>query len=403
MKSLNTYIFEVNNDIELFNMVNEVLNNEEYTYLQIEESFNDFNLLFEGLNKDKIQDILKKLEENYPKRQKALNEINKEKDEALKKSQEEYNNKYSVNNDINTNIRLLNEKIKRDNEIFKKWSTKHNEIQDKYNGKIDNPFHGFVDNAYTALITIKETIKHTKKLCDKLPKNDPLKKLFWGQCYSSIDDSLEIVNSSFNSWLSLAKKWDNVDEDEFINNCKEFFEMINFKIYKFNGKKIEKNPDAINKLLGDLDKEQVEEIADKIENNKFDKIEDIVKSDSENNKKSETASKKDDSEENQSEEEQKEQTTEVISDNKDLLTPIAKAANVTGEQLLNIITKLCVDKKGKARKLEDGVIVGLSIMICGMLLSIKKNGKSDNSAIKAIVDKMKSIMDNKKAIKSIIK
>ena len=42
-------------------------------------------------------------------------------------------------------------------------------------------------------------------------------------------------------------------------------------------------------------------------------------------------------------------------------------------------------------------------MICGMLLSIKKNGKSDNSAIKAIVDKMKSIIDNKKAIKSIIK
>ena len=58
---------------------------------------------------------------------------------------------------------------------------------------------------------------------------------------------------------------------------------------------------------------------------------------------------------------------------------------------------------GAKVKLEDGVILGLSIMICGMLLSVKKNGKSDNSAIRAIVDKMKSIMDNKKAIKSIIK
>ena len=402
MKSLNTYIFEVNNDVELFNIVNEVLNNEEYTSKQIEESFNDFNLLFEGLNKDKIQDIIKNIEENHPKQQKEIGEINKEKDEALKKSQEEYNNKYSINNDVNTNINLTNEKIKRDNEIFKNWNTKFKEIQDKYKTKTEDPFESFVVVAYTTLIAVKELLTSNKKRCEKLPKGDPLKKLFWGQAYSCIDKQLEFVNNSFNGWLSFAKKWDKIDENEFIDNCKEFFETIKFKIYKFNGNKIEINNDGINKILGysDSDKEQIEEIADKIENNKFDKIEDIIKSDSENDEKE---SEKESSQETQSEEEQKEQTTEVISDNKDLLTPVAKAANVTGEQLLNIITKLCVDKKGKARKLEDGVIVGLSIMICGMLLSIKKNGKSDNSAIKAIVDKMKSIIDNKKAIKSIIK
>ena len=105
----------------------------------------------------------------------------------------------------------------------------------------------------------------------------------------------------------------------------------------------------------------------------------------------------------QSEKDTKEDTTQAIVNNKDLLTPLAKEAKVTGDQLRDIITKLCVTKSGKARKLEEGVILGLSIMICGALLTVKKNGKKDNAAIKSITEKIVKIMLNKKSIDTIIK
>ena len=80
MKSLNTYIFEVNNDAELFNMVNEVLNNEEYTSKQIEESFDYYNLILEKLNLDEIKQHQKKYHEWLKKQdQEMLNNIDKAK------------------------------------------------------------------------------------------------------------------------------------------------------------------------------------------------------------------------------------------------------------------------------------------------------------------------------------
>lgn len=92
--------------------------------------------------------------------------------------------------------------------------------------------------------------------------------------------------------------------------------------------------------------------------------------------------------------------TDSIKDNKDLLTPLAKAANITGEKLRDIITKVCLDKNGKARKLDDSVIIGLSVMLCGVILTIKKSGKSDNAAILAVTDRIAKIVKSKKSIKN---
>ena len=102
------------------------------------------------------------------------------------------------------------------------------------------------------------------------------------------------------------------------------------------------------------------------------------------------------------EENVKDTVTNSIKANKDLLTPLAKEANITGEKLRDIITKVCLDKNGKARKLDDSVILGLSIMLCGVILTVKKSGKSDNSAILAVTNKIASIVKNKKSIKNTI-
>ena len=108
------------------------------------------------------------------------------------------------------------------------------------------------------------------------------------------------------------------------------------------------------------------------------------------------------SESNSSSDEVKDTVTDSIKANKDLLTPLAKEANITGEKLRDIITKVCLDKNGKARKLDDSVILGLSIMLCGVILTVKKSGKSDNSAILAVTNKIASIVKNKKSIKNTI-
>lgn len=104
--------------------------------------------------------------------------------------------------------------------------------------------------------------------------------------------------------------------------------------------------------------------------------------------------------ESDTEENVKDTVTDSIKDNKDLLTPLAKAANITGEKLRDIITKVCLDKNGKARKLDNSVILGLSVMLCGVILTIKKSGKSDNAAILAVTDRISKIVKSKKSIKN---
>ena len=98
----------------------------------------------------------------------------------------------------------------------------------------------------------------------------------------------------------------------------------------------------------------------------------------------------------------KEDVSDVISDNKDLLTPLAKEANVTADQLSNIVSKLCLTKTGKSRKLDSGVVTGLSIIICGVLLTVKKNGKNDRKAIVDVINKISELIEQKKGFKKIL-
>ena len=98
----------------------------------------------------------------------------------------------------------------------------------------------------------------------------------------------------------------------------------------------------------------------------------------------------------------KEDVSDVISDNKDLLTPLAKEANVTADQLSNIVSKLCLTKTGKSRKLDSGVVTGLSIIICGVLLTVKKNGKNDRKAVVDVINKISELIEQKKGFKKIL-
>lgn len=427
MKSLNTYIFEVNNDAELFNMVNEVLNNEEYTSKQIEESFDYYNLILEKLNLDEIKQHQKKYHEWLKKQdQEMLNNIDKAKknlEAQIKKVSEvtkQLLNTEMGSDDVNDILTKLN----KENENFKKIKseyTKHlNDRLNRGDYMPDNDDDAKLGYFFEIFIAINTRIKwcinennKVKKNVEKNVKSDVILPFY--SCDNSYDDHVEIYEK-LNKKLKEEKKKDKDIYETIILYLHDCVESLNLKdLYDINendGVKV-KTENINNLILKSTygittDKDKIDSIYFHLENKTFEAVDTFSNAlkmldKAPKTSKNDEENKNEPSQETQSEEEQKEQTTEVISDNKDLLTPIAKAANVTGEQLLNIITKLCVDKKGKARKLEDGVIVGLSIMICGMLLSVKKNGKSDNSAIKAIVDKMRSIMDNKKAIKSIIK
>ena len=420
MKSLNTYIFEVNNNAELFNMVNEVLNNEEYTSKQIEESFNYTNLILEKLNLDEIkqhkekfakwvekhgdelQDKADKIKENLESQKKKISEFTKQLSNT-EVGGKEYKDILSKLNKENKNFEKINsEYIKAIDDMMSDDSYYPNDDDD---AKLGYFFEVFLCLNESIKWCIDENNKIKKRVDDK---HDSV--LGFIKCGNPYDDEFENLNKK----LKEEKKKDKDIYETIILYLHDCVEALNMKgLYDINENdgikvKTEDIDKFILKSTYDLTADKIDSIYYHHKNKTFESVEfdkgwEMLGKAAEERLRKEEENKSEPSQETQSEEEQKEQTTEVISDNKDLLTPVAKAANVTGEQLLNIITKLCVDKKGKARKLEDGVIVGLSIMICGMLLSVKKNGKSDNSAIKAIVDKMRSIMDNKKAIKSIIK
>lgn len=426
MKSLNTYIFEVNNDVELFNMVNEVLNNEEYTDQQIEESFNYTNLIFEKLNLEEVKQHQKKYHDWLKKQdQEMLNNIDKARKnlEAQIKKVSEIT-KQLLNTEMGSDdVSDILPKLNKENENFKKIKSEYTkQLNDRLNrgdympDNDDDAKLGFFFDIFLAInVRIKWCINENNKVKKNAEKAKSDAILTFYSCDNSYEDHVEIYER-LNKKLKEEKKKDKDIYETIILYLHDCVESLNMEdLYDINendGVKV-KTQNIDNFILKSTygittDKDKIDSIYFHHENKTFEALESFKQGLEMFDKAGKTSKKDEETEkesyqETQSEEEQKEQTTEVISDNKDLLTPIAKAANVTGEQLLNIITKLCVDKKGKARKLEDGVIVGLSIMICGMLLSVKKNGKSDNSAIKAIVDKMRSIMDNKKAIKSIIK
>ena len=90
---------------------------------------------------------------------------------------------------------------------------------------------------------------------------------------------------------------------------------------------------------------------------------------------------------------------EVIEDNKDLIKQLLIKANTNAEQVTSVINKICANIK-----IDESTILGLTIMICGMLMSIKKNGKGNKIAIRTLAEKIVKITSNKKSgIKDILK
>lgn len=90
---------------------------------------------------------------------------------------------------------------------------------------------------------------------------------------------------------------------------------------------------------------------------------------------------------------------EVIEDNKDLIKQLLVKANTNAEQVTSVINKIC-----KNIKTDESTILGLTVMICGMLMSIKKNGKGNKIAVRTLAEKIVKITSNKKTgIKDILK
>ena len=89
----------------------------------------------------------------------------------------------------------------------------------------------------------------------------------------------------------------------------------------------------------------------------------------------------------------------VIEDNTDLIKQLLINANTNAEQVTSVINKIC-----KNIKTDESTVLGLTVMICGMLMSLKKNGKGNKIAIKTLAEKIVKITSNKKTgIRNILK
>ena len=90
---------------------------------------------------------------------------------------------------------------------------------------------------------------------------------------------------------------------------------------------------------------------------------------------------------------------EVIEDNKDLIKQLLVKANTNAEKVTSVINKICKDIKT-----DESTVLGLTVMICGMLMSIKKNGKGNKIAVRTLAEKIVKITSNKKSgIRNILK
>jgi hypothetical protein len=426
MKTLKQFIYEDNNISEVYEIFNEILNND-VTNEEIEESFNYYNLILEKLNVDEIKehqkkylDWLKKVDEetinNIKEDEKRLDSIKKK----ISKLTKQLSNIEIGSNEYKDILSEINKENKNFEKIKSEY-TKH--LNDRLNrGEYmpennDDAKLGYFFDIFLAINRrIKWCINENNKLKKNAEKNIKSNSiLLFYSCDNSYNDHVEIYEK-LNKKLKEEKKKDKEIYETiilYLHDCVEALDMKDlYDINENDGVKV-KTENVNNFILKSTfgittDKDKINSIYFNHENKTFeavDTFENALKmlDNGGNTSKKDNENKSEPSKEIQSEEEQKEQTTEVISDNKELLAPIAKEAKVTGEQLRDIITKICVDKKGKSRKLDEGVILGISIMICGALLTVKKNGKKDNSAIKSVVEKITKIIANKKSIDSIIK
>ena len=89
----------------------------------------------------------------------------------------------------------------------------------------------------------------------------------------------------------------------------------------------------------------------------------------------------------------------VIEDNKDLIKQLLVKANTNAEKVTAVVNKICKDIKT-----DESTVLGLTVMICGMLMSIKKNGKGNKIAVRTLAEKIVKITSNKKSgIRNILK
>ena len=85
--------------------------------------------------------------------------------------------------------------------------------------------------------------------------------------------------------------------------------------------------------------------------------------------------------------------------NKDLIKQLLVKANTNAEKVTSVINKIC-----KGIKTDESTVLGLTVMICGMLMSIKKNGKGNKIAVRTLAEKIVKITSNKKSgIRNILK
>ena len=368
IKDFNSFITEDKEYNEIFTLVEEVLSND-YSNREIEESFDEFNLLLESISMDDIKKYVNiaKSDENLQKLFKMRDDFKKDYDSLEKEL-----------------IKSLEDKKISREEFREKLQAAYKEYQDTLK-------KNYLDN----LEMYKDDDDKVRrgKLCSII--------------YSLYDFINNIFKKSFKKWYvdAIAKNRFDTEEDKvtkesddwenlLYNTVKEYVEDIN---KKYDELKITDNE---REFVREVYKE-LKLIGDKYSPLQFDqKTGNMVASDK--LKQFIGVIISDIIDEVESDIKSKEDVSDVISDNKDLLTPLAKEANVTADQLSNIVSKLCLTKTGKSRKLDSGVVTGLSIIICGVLLTVKKNGKNDRKAIVDVINKISELIEQKKGFKKIL-
>lgn len=413
---MNKFEYVENKDTELYTLVEEVINNN-YSDQEIEESFDRFNLCYgellcESISKKELKDLLNG--ENLTDSQKKSKELT-DRYEKLKADYEEKSAEAARKRDYKT----CSDLIKAFNKEAEKINTERKKLIDEI-GK-DAHKNRIKQNLFLDIVGIYNFVQHGIKNVDK----DKIKQLISTYGY---DNTIDIVLAPIRTFVNSLKPTINNEIEEYYKETgnESIFEdvttvlkylKLDFLILKdnkivWNSKSKEAIPNLIDNLMGNvetIEKKTVDEILEDIDDEKIEEVsaEEIEQNVTDNSSKESTEETKEETKSEErveeiSTEEAKEDVTDTISDNSDLITPLAKAANVTADKLVEIVSKLCKTKTGKSRKLDPGVITGLSIMICGVLLTVKKNGKNDRKAIVDIVDKLNQIIAQKKGLKKIL-
>jgi len=399
MKSINEYLLDISSNNEILNIISEVLNNEIIDENTIEESFLFEENIFES-NEDikKSINYFKDSSSEHERMIKKINTIEQEHKETIQR--------------LNKNYKESIERQKGSKNFEQMVDTFTNEYQKKL--EEENEYYNKRRNDCLEYISGLSKSKDSKNLQAQLTIilfefNKSLTHLS-NNLKNIYDSSLNIKEEDLKLYIKIAK---NELIDDIYEECKKLLNTFKdtFDLYKksLNNKY---TANDINEIIKSLNLDKCIEVQNsdlyindtqitkELNKRAFGTEE---RPDFNEYRKNNSKENDDSNKENKSSEENvKDTVTDQIKDNKDLLTPLAKEANITGEKLRDIITKVCLDKKGKPRKLDESVILGLSIMLCGVILTIKKSGKSDNAAILAVTNKITSIVKNKKSIKNTI-